>query len=31
MSKGYYDDNLTPAPKQPLRELEWVTTPPAQP
>ncbi len=31
MSKGYYDDNLTPAPKQPLREREWVTTPPAQP
>ncbi len=31
MSKGYYDDNLTPAPKQPLREREWVITPPAQP
>lgn len=31
MPRGYYDDNLTPAPKTPLREQAWVPTPPAQP
>ena len=31
MSKRYYDDNLIPAPQDPLRGQEWAPSPPARP